>query len=488
VASPTLVVTGTPTSSEIDLTAHWSGSVAFVSMTLQRSAVGPAGPWTTIQTFLTPAPPVYHDTGLSASTQYWYQAYVTAFALGNSGATGTTATTAAAAGTHVKWNPGHWMGSGNFITSGPGPSTSGRTTSAAELTQLAGFQNVNGYKMYLTWGAVQQASGVYDFGAVYATLAALKAMTSAAHPEGKHLIVCIMSNRFNGNEPPDMPSYILNSSAYGSSPLGGSYGWWIYSGNGSAACFHRSAVATEWGKMLAHMLSDINPDTGMSLNDDPNFEGLVFQENNWDIGSVSPAPDFDENTWKNNLTSMFATQVIPAASKTNVWYQQTWLLTPTNSQQWFTDLFAVRVMCGTSDTWGYSTTQHGGSSIPFGVSAYKAIVVPGSSWTPGPDYSSNAHHSTFYCDVEDGDIGAGDKFGYTFEDCLQACNLTYSGTHLVWTNMSDGFGPFYNPYDGTTGNAHSPMQWGSPGSGQLGDKANNPANAVALTSYPLNYP
>lgn len=315
VSTPTLSA-AVISSSEIDLTWHWSGSVAFQSMTLQRATAGPGGPWTTIATSLTPSPAVFADTGRSASTQYWYQVFMTAFAVGNSAAAAATGTTTGGGGAVTKFNPGWYPVS-------DAKSNAGQVAFEVPILAASGpggswvlGNPYMGYSANYDWGYLEPNGGDYATGVAIVANDFNKLQASCP---GAHFILQIEyatyppGNFTPTNGLPWIPNDILNNvGTYGAGPTGSSNSGWALSGyNGSgpnnfavkAAAIWRTAVMNRWILFLnilfnTSFTTTAGPYAGQvfTFNTHPLFEGLIdLTEYSWSFGPYdgNPIPPAD---------------------------------------------------------------------------------------------------------------------------------------------------------------------------------------------------
>src|ERR1700722_1375854 len=80
----------------------------------------------------------------------------------------------------IKWNPGHYMASNSVLFAGD---TISKVQS--EMDDLNNQDAILGYRMFITWGALEPTQGNYDFSAVDAILARLK----TAYNKPKRLVI-----------------------------------------------------------------------------------------------------------------------------------------------------------------------------------------------------------------------------------------------------------------------------------------------------------
>ena len=362
--------------------------------------------------------------------------------------------------TRIKWNPGHYMASNNNLHNGD-------AISSTELNNLSPYQNVIGYRMFVYWQALQPTSpGVYDWTVIDNTLAALAAMS----PQ-RHLVVAVLPGIMNFTPPLDgnaikgaVPTYILNNSAYGPSPIAGSFGWWGGTGNGNTAvaALYRPAVMNEYIKLIQAM--------GARYDSNPLFEGVIFPETSWVIGASADngATDYSDASFSAQIATWLraATAAFPS---TNVAVANTYLQYPTATQQLEQTLINGRALPSTADTYGESLAGTM-SKLAWGIQAYTGVTASGSSYS-GPDYRSETR---FWADIQAPDLGAYGYTTYTPADILAGENQTYYSSHDFWTYLDSNSG------------APASGQWAGPNG--VAQFINNPANSLTHTAYPLNYP
>lgn len=362
-------------------------------------------------------------------------------------------------GTRIKWNPGHYMASNNNMHNGD-------PISSTELHNLAPYPNIIGYRMFAYWQALQPTSqGVYDWGVIDRTLAALAAMRPP-----RHLVVAILPGIVNFTPPLDgrairsaLPTYILNDPTYGVSPVAGSYGWWGGTGNGNTAvaALYRPAVMNEYIKLIQAL--------GQRYDSNPLFEGVIFPETSWVIGASADngAPDYSDDSFSAEIVAWLkaATAAFPS---TNIAVANTYLQYPTATQQLEQTIINGRGLPSTADTFGASLAGTI-AKLSWGIQAYAGSTAAGSTYS-GPDYRPQTR---FWADIQAPDLGAYGNKVYSPADILNGENQTYQSSHDFWTYLDAGSGV---PPSG---------QWSGPGG--LAQFINNPANALTHTAYPLNY-
>jgi hypothetical protein len=479
-------------SSEIDLTALYSGSAALGTYTFQVSATGGA-PWTTLAT---QAGNVYQHTGLASSTTYYYRCQVNSLYFGSSGFSAVAQATTPAAGGVVKWNPGHYMATG---TNYAGDTIASIQTA---LNQLVGLTNIKGVRLLLTWGHLETAQGVYNYSLIDAVIAWLQA--NAGHSQ---VVVCILPGTFGGglgnNDGSSIPVYIQQSPAtYGAGPyITGQSGVWGQTTTGTVGTGNakNGYAANLYNNNVLNRLIALAQALGARYDGNPNFEALMWQENSWWLGNLGlygGAPNYsDANT--NPAYESLLTACVNALPHTSVIMENTWQALSTSTQNLANWMFANRVAPGSADTVGHSAfanLNYAGppGGLAWGLQAYFGIVASQST----AQVSDHRGVVRAMLDVEEFDISGnyytswGAPHGFTPLDIIAAANQDYKASHLFWQWMrpTDGV----RPYTGqTVANSCPWASWTTiGGSGYLGvgPTINDLNNALTNIGYPGNYP
>jgi hypothetical protein len=311
-------LTATPVSTtEIDLA--WSTTALATSYLVQRNSVTVASiPGLT-----------YNDIGLTQATQYQYNIIATNSAgPGPVSASVFASTNAAAGGSAVKWNPGHWTESDTVIGTG-----GGLANVQTEINMMTGLANVKGYMILLTWGNLQQSINTYTFTNLDAIVAYIKS-------KGKRWCLQIVAGSFTTTHPNGstsiIPAYIQggNTSLYGTAgyrvagvttTVAGSSGWWGGDGNGNTygAALWRPNVMAEYIKLYQAV--------GTRYDPDPSFEGIYQGEDSFYQGTGSTnGSDYNDSTQLNNWKN-FLQACCTAFPTSNVWFSETFLQFQNNS-------------------------------------------------------------------------------------------------------------------------------------------------------------
>jgi hypothetical protein len=320
----------------------------------------------------------------------------------------------------IKWNPGHYMASNSMLYAGDQ-----LAKISGEMDDLAGWDKIRGYRILVSWGALEPAKGQYDFSLLDAMLQRLK--TKYGTP--RQLVLVVLPGQFGGHlsgqSGGSIPRYIQQGGEYGPSPNGGSYGWWGGSAGYCAALF-RPAVMDRYIELIKAL--------GARYDNDPNFEAIMFQEDSWMIGEWLGAPDFpkDGNSAIPQLQRLL-TASTTAFPHTSVVMQNTWAGTigPTMAfQNWMAQ---NRIAAGSADVVGQSAFDKYNFSMAWGLQAYAGIPIG------NVKYSDMRGMSRSMMDVESAELSGGyfAKYGgpYTPLDIVHALNQTYKSSHAFWNHF-----------------------------------------------------
>jgi len=373
----------------------------------------------------------------------------------------------------IKWNPGHYMASDSIMY------TSATLASVqAEMDDINGYDNIVGYRVFITWGALEPSQGNYDFSLLDAILNRLQ----THYNKPKHLVVVVLpgpfGSRMHSGDASVIPQYLQSNSAYGPSPVAGSYGWWGRNSGGAstgsyAAALYRPAVMDRYIALVQAL--------GAHYDNEPYFEGLMFQEDAWMVDLWTGAPDYSDTTFVNQLQRLLTAATI-AFPHTSVIMENTWTANSSNTQNLELWMVNNRIAPGTADTVGQTAFNMGYASngLNWGLQAYMGLTQNGSSYRGG-DLRPRARAML---DIEPQDI-AGDAYanygapeGYQPSDIINALNLTYQASHAFWTHFfgsEDVFG------GGTVSSVASWAIWKN-----LAPVID--AKPLTNTSYPANYP
>jgi len=365
----------------------------------------------------------------------------------------------------IKWNPGHYMASGAVLYAG-----STLSTVQAEMDDLNGWDKILGYRVFITWGALETAKGQYDFSLLDAILNRLK----THYDKPKRLVIALLPGRWGGtmgdNDKRALPLYLQQSSEYGPSPVSGRYGWWGPNSGGKStgaysAALYRPAVMDRFIALVRAL--------GAHYDNDPYFEAIMIQENSWIVGMWPGAPDYSATStapltqFKRLLTA--STDAFP---HTNVVMENTWLATVTPTIQLTQWMIANRIQPGTADVLGQSAfdNHNYSSALCWGLQAYLGIANGG---IPALDLRPQARAMV---DVESAELSGNyfAKYGGPFTplDIVNALNKTYKASHAFWAHF------FGN--ETSYGTIPAAAKWKNLA-------ATVSANPLTNTSYPPNY-
>jgi hypothetical protein len=389
--------------------------------------------------------------GLSASTLYKFMAVVnTAESPSRMTQAGNASATTQASGGSIKWHPGHYMLSFEIDRSASGQIAAKRTEQTA---MLASGANVLGWAGRYQWQLLDIGDGAdhggyglgYDFSHIDADIAACG---------GKRIIIQVGSGYYGSTQP--VPSYILNDSTMGASPVGGQYGYWTLSGaTGKTAAIWRANVMARWQALFVALGNYYN---GNALVEAISVDDESVQGQNLDGGSdYSWAAQYAQ--W--NLLEIGAVAAMPTTSFImHINYAQTLQATADMLQT----AYANRVAFGGPDVYGQSVSNpfnNGGFYDIWGIDVFQNI--PGAGTSPGTDYRgkmANMHA------IQSPELNG--FWATTPTDIALQCNQIYV-SHAFWNYISGtGTGNW-------TGGANSVL-------------AAINANPLTHTTYPSSYP
>jgi hypothetical protein len=354
----------------------------------------------------------------------------------------------------------------------------------AEMDDIANYDNIIGYRVWITWGALESSQGVYNFSLLDAILNRLK--THYAQP--KHMVVVVLPGYFTGawssGNGSSVPLYIQQNGVYGPSPVAGSYGWWGRNSGGAStgaytAALFRPAVMSRYIALIQAL--------GAHYDSEPYFEAVMFQEDAWMSGLWSNAPDLSPAGGLAQFESMLSAAVA-AFPHTSVVMENTWWGSPTMTQNFELWMVNNRVAPGTADTLGQTAFNMGYATSAMGLNwamqAYMGITYSGPNATSSYSGGDLRQRSRGMLDVEAMDIAGnyysnwGAPEGYHAADVVTALNDTYQASHAFWTHF---FGNESVAGGGTVNSASPWSAWS-----QLAPVVN--AAPLTHTGYPPNYP
>lgn len=359
----------------------------------------------------------------------------------------------------IKWHPGHYMASYGVVYGGQ--STAFMQT---ETNDLNNQDAILGYRMAITWGALEPTQGNYDFSAIDTVLQRLK----TAYNKPKQLVIMLWlygQGALGQNDTRVIPAYIQQGSNYGASPVSGSYGWWGKNSNGQSTGMYSPALY--YPPVMSRLIALVQA-LGQHLDGDPNVEALFIQEDATvpqaasALGSVDP--HFSDDAWLAQLE-----RLLPAATAafphTSVIMANSYFKGPADAialEQW---MAANRIAAGSADTIGQTGIDSNGVNfLSWGIQAYLGIAQYG-----GTDMRSRM---PIMMDVEQPDMAGPYFLGrggpWTPSDLITALNQTYHASHAFWTRLTGSQGSSASVWPALA--------------------ATCAANPLTHTSYPANYP
>jgi len=374
----------------------------------------------------------------------------------------------------VKWNPGHYMASDGIMY--PGRNVSQFMNELKDLN----YDNIIGYRVFTTWGALETAQDQYDFSALDGVLQYLK----THYDKPKHLVVAILPASFGtnlgSNDGRVIPMYIQTNSVYGPSPTPGRYGWWGASSNGKSTSAYSAAL---WRPAVMNRFIKLMQAMGAHYNNEPYFEAVMFQEDSGPPGAAVANPkagDYSVSAMVTQYQSMLSAMVA-AFPNTSVVFENTWGVNNTPATQdlevW---MVQHRIAPGSADVLGQSAFDYKDNRVylNFGMAAYLGVGTTGTPYGGG----DLREQSRAMLDVEPSDM-AGTYFSrwggpFSTADLLNALNQTYKASHAFWTHL---VGTEWAPGN-TTVNASNPDAVWS----KVAPYINS--HPLTNTSYPPNYP
>jgi len=331
-----------------------------------------------------------------------------------------------------------------------------------EMNDLNNQDAIIGYRIFITWGELEPTPGNYDFSEIDAILAQLQ----TAYNKPKHLVISLWlysHSANNGHDSSVIPLYIQQGSAYGSSPVSGSYGWWGKNSNGQSTGMYAPAL---YYQPVMDRLIGVVQALGNHLDGNPLVEGLMIQEDSTiaqiaaNLGSVDP--NYTDGAWLTQLERLLTAATV-AFPHTSVIMNNTYFVHPDSAialEQW---MASNRIAAGAADSLGQSAlTTYGTGIIGDGLRTY--IGAEG-----GIDLRPKM---TAMMDVQGPDLYTNyfNKYGgpWTAGDIINAFNQTYYVSHAFWTHLTGSSVP-------------TQAQWSTVA-------ASCAANPLVHTAYPANYP
>jgi hypothetical protein len=331
-------------------------------------------------------------------------------------------------GSHViKWNPGHYMGSNTVLSAS---STISKVQS--EMDDINNQDAIQGYRIFITWGALERAQGVYDFSTIDAILNRLT--TAYNKPKRLALMLWIYGQQaIRQNDSSVIPMYIQQDPKYGASPVAGRYGWWGQASGGASTGMYAAAA---YNPAVMDRLIALVQALGKHLDGNPYFEAFDFQEDatiaQAASGMGSADPNYSDAAWLAQL-QRFLTAATAAFPHTSVIMDNSWFDRPASGvalEKW---MVANRVAPGSSDTWGQSAIDsYGTSHLSDGMQTLMGTDQNGGLVDLRPQTRAMVQ-------VEGPDI-LGPYFGqyggpWSPADIVNAMNQSYWASHVFWTHL-----------------------------------------------------
>jgi hypothetical protein len=335
-----------------------------------------------------------------------------------------------------------------------------------EMNDLDHRDAVLGYRMLISWGALEPTPGHYDFSVIDAALARLK--NEYDKPKRLAMMLVHYSRRaYSKGDVRVIPAYIQDNPIYGASPISGSYGWWGKNEDGASTGMY--APALYFPPVMDRYIALIQA-LGKHLDGDPNFEALYIQEGSAIVQaadtSLSNDPHYSDAAFLDQLERLLAaaTEAFP---HTNIVMANVYFARPQTAVALTEWMAANRIAAGSADSLGQSAiNSHGYSPIGPGL---QALLGETPQYGGGVDLRPMM---TAMMEVESGDMSTNyfKKLGGPFTpiDIIDALNHTYHASHAFWTRMVGD-------------NTPVAAQWGSVA-------ASLATHPLIRTEYPANYP
>ncbi len=261
----------------------------------------------------------------------------------------------------------------------------------------------------------------------------------------KQLVIAVVPMGFSngGRKSTDnsrVPKYITSDPAYGPSPDGSTYGWWgpptgQTTGHYTGATY-RPAVAVQYAALGRAL--------GAKYDSDPNFEAIMDQETGCAaqaaFGFPPADPSYSDDAYVAQM-KMYLTAWVQAFPHTSVVSENSYLRTPSATQQFEAWIIDNRIAPGAADITGQSYYDANPAShlSNWGLSAYAGQVAKGSAFS-GSDQRGVARPMV---DIEGPDIGTGTGLLISASplDIATALNKTVKASHAFWVFTPGGKKP-----------------------------------------------
>jgi hypothetical protein len=292
-------------------------------------------------------------------------------------------------------------------------SPSGETPSKRweQSVVVAAGPKVLGWAGNYLWDVLEPTQGNYDFSHIDADIAALG---------GKRIIIGISTGYSPSNH---LPSYIVNSPAYGPSPNAGQYGYWtIYKGEGVIGAKWRAAVNNRWIALIQAL--------GARYDGNPLVEAIIDRdETAWNLDAGS---DFTLSGYRAQWDAL-GSAAVAALPSTNFVQQQNWVQSGSiqDSANFMQDAFARRVGFGGPDIFGYSS-EHAQPNYIWS----QGVRMGTAGTTPGTDYRGKM---PMIHDIQSPEL-IGPWGPFTPKDIFDFADGDLQASHMLWNYLS-GTGP-----------------------------------------------
>lgn len=271
--------------------------------------------------------------------------------------------------------------------------------------------------------------------------------------------------------------YQCVATALGSAQAPGNASFWTDLNGAYTAAIYRTNVALEYAALGTAL--------GAKYDLDPQFYGIIDQENSAIVGPALNFPPHDggysDTAYYNALTTIVYPAWVAAFPHTNVIAENTFMQGSTITQNLGNWMMSNRVAVGSSDTLGhaYHVAHPGAVGRNWGIEAYAGQQAAGSTAT----VTDRRGFAACMLDIEGPDIDStinSASIGTTPLDLCQALNQDYQATNAFWC---------YIPQDPA-------VTWKGTGTHLVNGVAvaNLPVttvlrdNPITNTDYPGNYP
>ena len=303
----------------------------------------------------------------------------------------------------------------------------------SEMDDLNNQDAIQGYRIWITWGALEPSPGNYNFAVLDSVVARLK----TAYNKPKHLVIGLWlygQHAKTGDDSSIIPLYIQQDRAYGASPVAGSYGWWGQSSNGVSTGMYAPAL---YNPVVMDRFIAVMQALGNHFDGDPYVEAAYVQENATIAQAASgfkPAdPNYSDNAWLKQLQRLL-TATTAAFPHTSVIMANSWFDRPPATVELTEWMANNRIAPGSPDVFGQSAINtYGPSSLSDGMQLLIGVDPYGGVGDLRPKMRA-------MLDVQSTEL-VGDYFGkfggpWTPLDIINALNQTYQASHAFWTHFS----------------------------------------------------